>query len=83
MNYKRSGAILRSKIANFDANEVGLSYLSRLEKIQGDPNIIYFLTDDYWILQLGTGNVIDVVNKFYISLYKHKNEDIGEQNHFF
>ena len=83
MNYKRSGAMLRSKIANFDANEVSLSYLSRLEKIRGDTNIISFLTDDDGILQQGTGNVIDVVNKFYISLYKHENEDIGEQNHFF
>ena len=75
--------MLRSKIANFDANEVSLSYLSRLEKIRGDTNIISFLTDEDGILQQGTGNVIDVVNKFYISLYKHENEDIGEQNHFF
>ena len=83
LNYKRAGAILRAKIANFDENEVSLSYIARLEKLRGDSNTITSLTDDDGNIKEGTENVINVVNNFYSALYKREIEDVPEQNYFF
>ena len=83
LSYKIKGALLRAKLANFDENEVNISYLSRLEKIRRDSNTIAFLTDDEGILREGTEQVISVVNNFYSNLYDREIEDVNEQNFFF
>ena len=83
LNYKRAGAMLRAKIANFDENEVNISYIYRLEKLRGDSNTISSLTDDAGNIKEGTENVINVVNEFYTSLYGREHEDVDEQNYFF
>jgi len=83
LNYKRAGTILRAKIANFDENEVDISYVSRLEKLRGDSNTIASLIDNEGNIKEGTENVLNIVNEFYTSLYKREQEDVEEQNYFF
>ena len=75
--------MLRAKIANFDENEVNISYIYRLEKLRGDSNTISSLTDDAGNIKEGTENVINLVNEFYTSLYGREHEDVDEQNYFF
>ena len=83
LNYKRAGAMLRSKIANFDENEVSISYVARIEKLRVDSNTITSLTDENGILKAGTENVLNIVNDFYTKLYGWESEDVVEQNYFF
>ena len=48
-NRKLAGAILRSKITNFEPNEVNISYISNLEKLRGDSNTVNSLLDKKWV----------------------------------
>ena len=83
LNYKQAGTILRAKIDNFDENEVDISYVARLEKLRGDSNTIASLIDNEGNIKEGTENVLNIVNKFYTSLYKREQENVEEQNYFF
>ena len=81
--YKRAGAMLCAKLPNFDQNEADISYISRIEKLRGDSNIIYSLTDNDGNMCEGTEHVLPVVEDFYSSLYTRDPEDVNEQNFFF
>ena len=75
--------MLRTKLANFEENEVSIAYLTRLEKLKGESNIIFSLLDSQGVLKEGTNNVLSIVKDFYANLYKKEPESSSEQNFFF
>ena len=81
-NFKRSGTLLRAKIANFEENEAQISYLSKIEKLKGESNTITSLIDENGEIKEGTKNVLNVVYKYFSNLYKREKEDVLEQNYF-
>ena len=83
LNYKRSGALLRAKIPNFEENEIEIAFISKIEKLRGESNTIVSLLDENLILREGTENVLKIVHTFYSDLYKWEEEDIFLQNYFF
>ena len=80
---KIQGALLRSKIPNFEENDTNISFLSRLEKIKGEGNTIYNLLDTLSNSTCNTTEGIkDIVYQFYKDLYTKENEDHVLQSEF-
>ena len=81
-NKKLAGAILRSKVPNFEQNEVNISYISNLEKLRGNSNTIPSLLDKNGVLKEGSANVLKIAEEFYSKLYTKEAESQYEQNYF-
>ena len=81
--FKRAGALLRAKMANFEENEVNIAYVSKIEQLRGESNTITSLVDNEGIIKSGSENVLKITHDFYSNLYKRSEEDINEQNYFF
>ena len=82
LNFKRTGTLLRAKIANFEENEAKISYLSKIEKLKGESNTITSLIDENGEIKEGTKNVLNVVYKYFSNLYKREEEDVLKQYYF-
>ena len=79
---QRRGSMLRSKLVNFEENEVDISYLSRIEKLRGESNSVTSLFDKNGTLVEDSEQILNVVYDFYSDLYKKEPEDLFEQNFF-
>ena len=79
---KIEGMKLRSKIPNHDYGEPNISFLSKLEKLQGERNTIYSLKNENGELKANRENLLEIVNLFYKKLYTKEDECEQEQNNF-
>ena len=79
---KIDGMKLRTKIPNHDFGEPNISFLARLEKIQGEKNTIYSLKDENGILKTDTESMLDIVYNFYKKLYTKEEECVVQQDTF-
>jgi hypothetical protein len=66
---KIDGMKLRTKIPKHDFGEPNISFLARLEKIQGEKNTIYSHKDENVIFKTDTESMLDIVYNFYKKLY--------------
>ena len=77
------GALLRSKLPNFEENDPSISFISKLEKRKGEENTIYCLKDEETnSLKTSTDEIMDIINKFYKKLYTKEDEDTNIQDEF-
>ena len=78
----RQGAILRTKLVNFEENEVSIANLNRLEKLKGESNAISGLLNENGIFEQRTNNILKLVHEYYANLFKKEPESMYEQNFF-
>ena len=80
---KIRGALLRSKIPDFEHNEPKISFLKTLEKIKGEENTIFSLYCQHTKkLLTETNDIKNHINQFYSKLYEQEYEDPLEQEYF-
>ena len=80
---KIRGALLRSKIPNFEENEPNIHFLNALEKRKGEENTIYNIMDnESETMKYGTKDINETIFNYYSKLYKKEKEDEFEQNEF-
>ena len=76
---KMKGSILRTKLPGIEEGEFNLAYLSKLEKMKAEQNLIYSLVNSEGQLVNSTEEVLKVTYDFYKNLYSKEPEDHDAQ----
>lgn len=80
---KIQGALLRSKLPNFEENDPKIAFLNRLEKRKGEENTIFSIYDEESsTIKSDSNEIKETIFNFYSKLYKRENEDITLQAEF-
>ena len=77
------GALLRSKLPNFEEMEPSISFLNTLEKRKGEENCIFSVYDEETnTIKEDTEGIKESIYSFYAKLYKKDDEDERLQSKF-